>query len=176
MPGWNGKGNIIKTLPATRQQGTPGAFLNRYHFRASKLTDRGPLGQGVGRETGLAFGGFAGANGGGESGTSIARISKSIKTTTCTPCVSEAISWEGVGSETAFSLAGHLKLSTLCWILNDSQQDHLGRPAESWKTVVQRRLRSVIDRTVRFRFYGLETFNPPGWPMPMIWKMLGPGV
>jgi len=44
---------------------------------------------------------------------SIARILK-YSTTTCTPCARMVISWRESGRSA--SLAGHLKLSNLCWI------------------------------------------------------------
>ena len=83
-----------------------------YHFTTGVETTTGPLGQGVANSVGMAMGGrFVGAH--------LNRPDRTLFDFNVYAICSDGDLMEGVASEAA-SIAGHLRLSNLCWIYDNN--------------------------------------------------------
>ena len=93
-----------------RQMGSPCAGHPEYGEAAGIEMTTGPLGQGVGTSVGMAI----------ASRWMAARYSQDLCASDTYVLCSDGDIMEGIGCEAA-SLAGHLKLSNLCWIYDDNR-------------------------------------------------------
>lgn len=112
-----------------------------YHWTSGVETTTGPLGQGAGNSVGMAIAQRWMANYFNRPGFDI--IDYDVYAVCGDGCL-----MEGVSSEAA-SLAGHLKLSNLCWIYDNNKITIEGETALAFSE----------DVGVRFRAYGWNVLN-----------------
>ena len=114
-------------------------------------TTTGPLGQGIGNSVGMAIASRWLAAHYNRPGFELFDFNVYA-------LCSDGDLMEGVGGEAA-SIAGHLKLSNLCWIYDDNTHHDRGpHPAQ-----FQRRRRHAVCR--------LRVERRRGWPTPTIWTV-----
>jgi len=126
-----------------RQLGSNTPGHPEYHLTTGVETTTGPLGQGVGNSVGMAIAGAW-------LGARYNRPGFDLFNFNVYVICSDGDLMEGVGSEAA-SLAGHLKLSNLCW-LYDNNSVTLDGPA-SWSL--------SEDVGARFKAYGWNVVHVP---------------
>src|SRR5881409_690343 len=128
----------LDELKRFRQLGSKTAGHPEYGFAAGIETTTGPLGQGVATSVGMAIAGrWLGAN--------FNRPGFDLFTYKVSVFCGFGDLMEGVSSEAA-SLAGHLKLSNLCWLYDNNQITIEGKTDLAFSE----------DVAARFRSYGWD--------------------
>ncbi len=118
-----------------RQLHSPCAGHPEYGYAAGIETTTGPLGQGLGNSLGMAIAGKWLAATYDRPGFELFGFD------TYTIC-SDGDIMEGIGCEAA-SLAGHLKLSNLCWVYDDNEITIEGRTELAFSEDVEGRFKSL---------------------------------
>jgi len=126
-----------------RQIGSKTPGHPEYHLTSGVETTTGPLGQGVGTSVGMAIAGKWLAARYNRPGFEIFDYNVYA-------FCSDGDMMEGVGSEAA-SLAGHLKLSNLCWVYDNNRVTLDGPASDSFSE----------DVGARFRAYGWNVTHVP---------------
>ena len=131
-----GKPSItIEDIKNFRQMNSPCAGHPEYGYAAGIETTTGPLGQGLGNSVGMAIAGKWLAATYDRPGYELFDFD------TYTVC-SDGDVMEGIGNEAA-SLAGHLKLSNLCWIYDDNEITIEGRTELAFSEDVKGRFEAL---------------------------------
>lgn len=125
----------IDDIKNFRQLNSPCAGHPEYGYAAGIETTTGPLGQGLGNSVGMAIAGKWLAATYDRPGYELFDFD------TYTVC-SDGDIMEGIGNEAA-SLAGHLKLSNLCWIYDDNEITIEGRTHLAFSEDVKGRFESM---------------------------------
>lgn len=132
----NGKKSItIEDIKNFRQLGSPCAGHPEFGYAAGIETTTGPLGQGLGNSVGTAIAAkWLGATY-NKPGYDLFDFDTYV-------VCSDGDVMEGIGCEAA-SLAGHLKLSNLCWIYDDNEITIEGRTELAFSENVQGRFKAL---------------------------------
>ena len=125
----------IEDIKNFRQMNSPCAGHPEFGYAAGIETTTGPLGQGLGNSVGMAIAGKWLAATYDRPGYEL------FDHDTYTVC-SDGDVMEGIGNEAA-SLAGHLKLSNLCWIYDDNEITIEGRTKLAFSEDVAGRFKAL---------------------------------
>jgi transketolase len=131
----------LESLRAFRQMGSPCAGHPEWGDAAGIETTTGPLGQGVGNSVGMAI----------AAQWLAARYNRpnfELFGNDVYALCSDGDLMEGVGCEAA-SIAGHLKLSNLCWIYDDNHITIEGKTDLAFSEDVAKRFEGLGWRTIR---------------------------